>query len=402
MNPTTPSGSGSGATPSSAALELATRLMNRLPELAVRLRDALIAKDEIYATTDLITPDELLRSCEHNLLRAVQSLAGTAPDDVDMLDAARRTARGRADAGLPLESLLHAYRLGTEVLWAALLEEAREHAPPLLWDLLDSAAQVMQVIDWMSLEAASVYRARVEQAQRRDSERRQAVLDGLLEGYGGDPRVAEEANRVLGVSPAARLLMVVIKHVGVWGSPPQSPADALAAHGFTSEWRLRADREIGLVVLGSESVARMTARLRAVVDGQAGMSSPFTGLEQVPSGCRLAELALDTIPGDEPMVVAFEDRLPEALLASNRTIADRIHQRALGRLLELDVDKRDMLLDTLRCWFRHDRSARDVACELHCHRNTVLQRLARIEDRTGRSLSNDRDVLLLRLALMTE
>ncbi|MBB3665289.1 hypothetical protein FB384_004242 [Prauserella sediminis] len=386
--------------PAPATRELARRLLARAPELANLLRDTIVQNDDVYATTDRVAPKELLRSCRDNMLRSLQSLSGQVPDGDDLFDAARLTARRRADAGFPLESLLHAFRLGTEVLWAALLDEARTSAPDALGELLDGAVQVMQLMDVMSLATATEYRARQSAAQRRDSERRQAVLEGLLDGRGGDPLVADEANRVLGLTSTTRLAVVVVGHAGPSTSPSHSPADALTALGFASQWQLRADREVGLVELGSAPLSRLVGQLGRVVEGKAGVSPAFTGLTESASAYRLAELALDTVPEGRSMVAAFEDRLPEALLAANRPIADRIQEHALGQLLVLDPDKRDLLLRTLDCWFRRDGAATEVGDELNCHRNTVLQRLARIEALTGRSLRDHRDQLLLRLAVL--
>lgn len=386
--------------PAPVTRKLAGRLLERVPELAAVLRDAILEKDSAYATTDLIGEAELMRSCEHNMLRSLQSLAGHLPSGEDLLDAARLTAQRRAAAGFPLESLLHAFRLGTEVLWAALLDEARAETPDVLDQLLAGAVQVMQLMDVMSLAAATQYRARQSEAQRRDSERRQAVLDSLLEGHGGDPLVADEAARVLGLTSDARLAVVVVGHAGPSSSPPNSPAGALATLGFASQWRLRADREIGLVQLGTAPAARFVAQLRRIVDGQAGVSPAFSGLMEVATAYRLAELALETTPTGRSMVAAFDDRLPEVLLAANQPIAERIRDRALGRLLRLEPDKREVLLATLACWFRLDGSAADVGEELRCHRNTVLHRLSRIEELSGRSLHDHRDQLLLRLAVL--
>lgn len=393
-------GPGPWPAPSSVTRDLAERLLARAPELGVRLRDTLLAKDDVYASTELVSPEELLRSCQHNVLRTLQSLSGRVPEGADLLDAARRTARGRADVGLPLESLLHAYRLGTEVIWAALLEEARTHAPHVLDELLDSAAQVMQLIDVMSLTAANEYRDRQLEARTRDAERRQAVLDSLLDGHGGDPGVAAEAMRVLDLPKHPRLAVVVVRHETPLTSPPRSPRDALAAHGFPSEWRLRADREIGLVVLGAAPPERLARRLRSVVSGTAAVSSDVVGLSEVVTALRLAELTLDSLPIDHGDVVTLDERLPEALLVASPQVADRLREVAFGELLELETEKQDVLLATLECWFRHGRSAAEVGTELHCHRNTVLHRLNRIETLSGRKLSGSRDELLFRLALL--
>ncbi|MBB3662977.1 hypothetical protein FB384_001881 [Prauserella sediminis] len=382
--------------------ELATSLLSRVDDLAIVLRDKLLANDDVYASTDMIAPDELLRSCHDNMMRVLEVLAGRLPQQDEGLDATRRTAQYRADAGFPLDSLLHAFRLGTEVVWAALLEEARTNSPHRLGELMDSAVQVMQLIDRMSLEVATVYRSREAEAERRISERRQAVLDSLLEGRGGDPEVAAEAARVLQLPDQPRFAVVVVRHDTPSASPAHSPSDGLAAYGFQSQWRLRSDREIGLVLLGKAPVERMVSLLRGLVTKSAGVSTVFDGLGDVATAFRLAELALETVPQNEPLVAHLDERLPEALLTASPLVTRRLRQQTIGGLLALEPDKRQTLFDTLNSWFRHSRSAAEVGEELHCHRNTVLHRLSRVESLCGLSLSDDRDVLLLRLALLTE
>jgi sugar diacid utilization regulator len=46
-----------------------------------------------------------------------------------------------------------------------------------------------------------------------------------------------------------------------------------------------------------------------------------------------------------------------------------------------------VLLDTLECWFATDGSTAECGKQLHCHRNTVLHRLGRIAEMTGRSVA---------------
>lgn len=386
--------------PSAITRALAERLLPRAEELGTVLRDTLRTKDERYATTELIAAEELLRSCRDNMLRSLQSLAGQVPPGVNVFDAAQTTARHRADSGFPLESLLHAYRLGTEVLWAALLDEARSRAPEMLDELLDSAVQVMQLIDLMSTAAADEYRTRELEAKRRDIERRQAILDGLLEGRAADPRFAAEAMRILELTSDARIAVVVIRHRTSPAGPPPSPGAALAAAGYRSEWRLRADREIGLVELGQATIAQLVDRLSSIVDGWAGVSQETVGLADVLTEFRMAELVVASLPADKSCVTPLAERLPQVLMAANRPIADRIRSRALGDLIAAPLDKQESLLETLGRWFANNRSTSETAAEMHCHRNTVVYRLKQIEDLTGCRLDDGDDQMLLRLALL--
>ena len=65
---------------------------------------------------------------------------------------------------------------------------------------------------------------------------------------------------------------------------------------------------------------------------------------------------------------------------------------------ELGDNERDILFDTFRVWLESDGSLRAAGELLFCHPNTVRYRLHRIEQRTGRSLAQPRDVAELSLA----
>lgn len=90
-----------------------------------------------------------------------------------------------------------------------------------------------------------------------------------------------------------------------------------------------------------------------------------------------------------------------AVLAGSPLVASQLRACAFGGLLDIEAHKRQVLLDTLDSWFRNNHSASDVGAELHCHRNTVMHRLSRVEALSGRWLADSRDELVLRLALLT-
>src|SRR5690606_13037153 len=72
---------------------------------------------------------------------------------------------------------------------------------------------------------------------------------------------------------------------------------------------------------------------------------------------------------------------------------------ALGGLGDVDPAFRDVLLTTLETWLECDGSAARAADRLFCHRNTVLNRLRKIEQLTGRTLTRPGDLVELALAL---
>jgi DNA-binding PucR family transcriptional regulator len=62
----------------------------------------------------------------------------------------------------------------------------------------------------------------------------------------------------------------------------------------------------------------------------------------------------------------------------------------LGGLRDRDARDEELLLGTLEAWFAHGGSGTRAAAALHCHRNTVLNRLARVAELTGRDVNDPR------------
>src|SRR5437868_87464 len=62
----------------------------------------------------------------------------------------------------------------------------------------------------------------------------------------------------------------------------------------------------------------------------------------------------------------------------------------LDSFAELGEDERQVLFETFRVWVDNGGSLRATGELLFCHTNTVRYRMRRIEERTGRSLSQPR------------
>jgi len=80
-------------------------------------------------------------------------------------------------------------------------------------------------------------------------------------------------------------------------------------------------------------------------------------------------------------------------------VASLLVSDVLGGLLELDPADRAVLLETLDAWLECEGSAGRAAGRLYCHRNTVFNRLRRLEQLTSRSLARPRDLIEMTLAL---
>jgi PucR C-terminal helix-turn-helix domain/GGDEF-like domain len=383
---------------SSAALRaLGAVLLDEVEVLADRLTVMVLQREPVYAERDLV--EELRAACRANLERGIQVIAEQVPEGVDPEDTSRQTGRRRARQGVPLEVVLRAYRLGGRVLWEALLSTSRgRFSGAYDTALLDAASYVWRVNDSSSSALVQAYRLEELRLQSHDLSRRHAVLDGLIEGRGGDPAFLRDAATVLGLPDTGAVLCVVAPVDPSGEDPLRSPQEALAAHGIVSAWFLRPRDEVGLVALGSRPQQVALDALRPCAVGRVGVSPAVDGLGAIDAGYRMAHTAARTLAG--PGLAVLDERLPEALLVDSPELLPRVVRTALGGLLDLPAADRDTLLTTLEELIASGGSPTHAAAALFCHRNTVIYRMRRIEAATGRSIGDPRDRLLLTLGVM--
>jgi purine catabolism regulator len=74
-------------------------------------------------------------------------------------------------------------------------------------------------------------------------------------------------------------------------------------------------------------------------------------------------------------------------------------EEILAPIIEYDSERNSSMLQSLRVFFDHNRRLQTAAAELHVHKHTLSYRLNRIEQITGRDLSNMGDLVPLWLAL---
>ena len=377
------------------------------------LRDELVAlTDELVNLIRTAVPDytdlsavselELRSSCQRNLAGALGELTGVAPPDDPCATPQYETGRRRARQRLPLESLLHSYRLGGRVLWQGLVRRAASRGSPLEYrELLDEAGLVWEVIDRHSSIVSRAYREEQGRLQQRGQRRRSTLLLALLAGHGVDAEVAQEAASVLDMPLRGPRFVVV----AAMEQPPtdslHSADRALDEAGFTAAWTTQARQDSGLVCLTlTQSLDDAVAVLTAAAVGAVAVSAVVDRFDEVAGAYRLAELTLRTLPAGYIGVARATQCLPQALLMAASDVTAVLVRQTLGAVLLLPGPEQKTYLDTLQALLDCDGSYAAAARQLFCHRNTVLQRLKRLQALTGHRLSSPAERLHLHLALL--
>ncbi|MEV5833598.1 helix-turn-helix domain-containing protein [Nocardia sp. NPDC052112] len=373
---------------------LAGTLRGEIPELTQRLIAAVFTDNPEWTDYSAVTRADLLDGCQRFLTRILDLLAGQATD-AEQDDVAASIGELRAEQGVPLEAMLRTFRLGGRIVWEALLDKA-EDVPPA--QFREIGTTMWAIIDGMSSALVTSYRSTELDRVRRDERRRHALIEDVLAGRAHDALFAAQAARELNLPVHGSYVAVVAR--GETHPLRTGSEMVLASIGIRSAWHIRGESMVGLVALEHRAVEPVLQHLRPQVRGRAGVSPVVAGLSQIDAAHTLALLALDTLPDDVVgLLVSLEDRYPEALLLRSPDLTQLLMTRALGPVLDLPVRERDILLRTLSVWLGENCSAANAAPRLHCHRNTVINRLQRVSTLLGRSLEGQRSYLELSLAL---
>jgi hypothetical protein len=386
------------------AESLAGSVLLHLPAVTDALVQTIYEQNPAYREVDSVPSDDLWQSCHDNVARVVQMIAGadrrpgrSATDEY--FDAAHETGRRRAEQRMPLDDVLRSFRLGGRLVWEALIEEARAQGVVDSDALLDIASKVWEVVDSTSSEVAVAYHNAERQLVRADERRRSTLWEGLLHGHAKDRAFVQEAATVLDIPVNGPYAVVAIDNLIDDDRTAASLKRRLAGVRVGSAWQVRTHTVVGLLALRTESLDPVIRSLRDAVHAPAGLSSVVSGLANVDVAYHQATLARRTLPAGQAGVASLTERLPEALLLSAPELAEQLVRTWLVPLMKVPAAERELLLDTLERWVSAGGSVRRTAELAHCHRNTVINRLHRIHQITGRNLTDAAFQVELGLAL---
>ena len=156
---------------------------------------------------------------------------------------------------------------------------------------------------------------------------------------------------------------------------------------------------MGLVAVSRDRNAQVIRDLLAeVATGRVGISPEYDDARDTGRTLGIAAAARRCLPPGSTGVASIDDNWAAALVAGAPEISTRVVYRLLGQVVALAPEERDILLTTLRAWLECGGNATAAARKLYCHRNTVRNRLHRLEALSGQSLNDPRGVAGLSIA----
>ena len=362
------------------------------------LARAITREVRLYQTTTPVPFEVIVSGCAGNMRPIFSAIADDSAFDPT---AAAELGIQRAGDGVPLTSLMEAYRVGFRCVWDAVMTESATHNHVNGEALRVLTAKVSAAQDIYTDAMAVAYRE--EQARRvlSDESERSVLIDSVLRGRLFEQWSVWEAADYLRLPTEGPYVVIAaeIAEIGI-GSPAGSRIEA-AEHGR---------------VLRVADASRSAGRDRARQDRQTPRERVGARVPHSDDAGR-GERALQRPARDGTSASIRQDH--PARQARRRSAGDTVRrldtrhrrgQRARGDGQTRDaqrssaspnslISERDILFDTFRVWVENDGSLRVAGELLFCHPNTVRYRLHRIEQRTGRSLSRPRDVAELCLAM---
>jgi PucR family transcriptional regulator, purine catabolism regulatory protein len=138
------------------------------------------------------------------------------------------------------------------------------------------------------------------------------------------------------------------------------------------------------------------------VDSPVGISDPLGRVARASDAHREALWALQGARATGRKIVRYgEDAAASPFLPRNLDESRAIVRHILGPVLEYDAAHDTPLVASLRTYLSHNRSLKAAAEALHVHKQTVIYRMRRVEELTGRQMGHMEDVVNFWLALRT-
>jgi hypothetical protein len=358
-------------------------LRDALDLLSEQVADGILHAEPVYRGETRLPAALVHPLVRANVAEILTALAG----ETSSLAPARETGRITAAEGIQLDLLQDAYRLAGLRIWEELARRLRHQSDT--GALLRASSRVWTAVDRSSnvavrshLEAAAGFGEGVARTE---------LLRGVLTGAVQD---LETARRALGL-PADLMLVVAVTVPGTAsgttsGSGPADGPDTHTDGDAVTTLRLTHEGDRIVLVAAPTSEDAHLALAGLAPGARTGASRPFTGLAGAPAALAQARTAVRSLNPGEPGLSRFGDRPLDARRAADDGRAPELALAVLGGLRERDPRDEELLLATVEAWFEHGGSGTKAAAELHCHRNTVLNRLARVADLTGRDINDPR------------
>jgi hypothetical protein len=381
---------GAGSSAGNGDVGVLASLANRIDatDVAAGMVSTFIAEIPGYSRMPRSVVDGQIRSiAQRNVelfLRLVSE--GRRPAEEDLAPF-RESARNRAEEGLPLEDLLHAYRLGGRLAWRAIVDAT---GPDEQSALLEVTELLMSYVDMVSANVAQAYLDERQHVVSEDERRHRMLIDALIHPERQAPdlgALAERAGIEIAESyrPFAQAIPGEPRHVH------SQRAAELRARGILA--LTEGDRVAGLAPHGAEEATLARSGCVLLLGGPTSRARLAGMLDDAR---RLLELAVRR--GDRG-VVPLDDLVAERVVLRAPEIAESLTDAVFGPLDAYDAQRGSNLAETLTAFLASGLDRRRTANALHLHPNSVDYRINKATELNGFEPGRPGDLVKIQLAV---
>jgi sugar diacid utilization regulator len=338
---------------------------------------------------------DVIRNSRRNVQVLGDALAGHVRLDRQTLDFIGQHAHVRIAYGITLESLLHAYRVGGNVLWEQCMREA-----VVLGVSRDTGLELARLtfdqLDVLMTHTAQAYLREEARVRTVRDEASRNLLELLILGQ-ADVGWAERHPAAPGLDPGGELVVFVVSVANGAGSLIEAVQEVRAAlgdlHNGSESAPLVAIRQGVVVGVAAaqiqDSLAVQLAETRHRLDAgnrelfKCGISAPCSGFGGVRGAYEQAIFGLSRASRERPVVsVADMPSLQYALSSAPPPTRALIAARA-SQLAALDEQALAKLRQTVHTFADANLNITRAASALYVHPNTLRYRLKRIREQSG-------------------
>jgi PucR C-terminal helix-turn-helix domain/GGDEF-like domain len=379
--------------------EIGAELGRRVEELGREIAATIRSTIDFYKNTRVISDEELLTHCTENIRFLFDGLQHSGrPFDTSP---AMATGSERAAQGAPLPAVMDAFRVGVHYAWDAMSDLASWQPDRISRQALIRATErIWQAQEQYTNAMSNAYRQQAMQQILEDEAERAALTEALLWGRIFDARSLWEIAQLLRLPQRGPYIVIAAKTPATGKQALGGIAGKLSSVDVSSAWRLQLDLQIGIAHIGPKTAHEALLQLLSrVATTPVGVSPPFDNLADTAQALRYAQIALNARDASGGNVTVFDDSVLGVAAVSAPEVTRKLADIILSPFDDMPADDKDTLFETFRAWVDHGGSLPETAAALYCHPNTVRYRLHRIEQRSGRSMTDPRELAELCLAL---
>ena len=374
--------------------EVADGLRQRTDELSILLARTITRDVQLYRSAAPVPFEVLAITCAAIVRSIFASLAANTDFDPT---AATEAGADRASIGVPLSSVMEAYRVGFAQLWETTVTQAGTRLSLNKDGVRELTAKLMKAQNVFTEAMAAGYRREHTRRFVGDSTRRSMLIDALLHGRLFERSSLWEAADYLQLPIAGPFVVIAANTAGHDALP--NIESKLRGLDALSAWHLLPDQHVGIVrVTTDRHLGDVLALLSRMATGRIGVSARFDDLRDTAQALHQARISLEGRAEPGSQVSVFDGSILATAAVSAPEVMVKLASPTIECFADLTDREREVLFETFRAWLDHDGSMSSAGEALFCHANTVRYRMHRIEERTGRSLARPRDVAELCLA----